>query len=480
MDEDGKKTEICCRCLQLWTSAENLLGNTLLVFLEVLDELGSEGADRVLIRLSITDPSLARIQNLIRNTVASLWNGKVENWKVLVLGVLKGTVVYGVEDGTSVSEWTSLTARGGTSTNPAGVDEPCVGGVFRDLGGEHLCVSHWVESKEGLAEAGGEGGLWLGDTFFGSGHLGGVAGDEVVGDGAGVELGDWWENTRGVAGEEDQVAWVSVGDAWELDVGNIFEWVRSTGVLGEGGVVVVDLSGEFVKDDVLENGTVSDGTKDLWFLFGAEADALGVATTFDVEDTGVGPAVLVVTDQGSLWVGRESGLSSSRETEEDSDVSVLALVGGRVEGEDIVVDWHFVEHDSEDTLLHLTSVLGTKDNHLLLGKVESDGGRGSHASSVLVGWEAAAIVDGPVGVEVLELFGTWSDKHVSHEQGMVGTGTDNSDVDSVAGIPSGVSIDNVDSVTSVQVVDSTFSVDSPCLRLKRLVMGGSCQSRDKL
>jgi len=46
---------------------------------------------------------------------------------------------------------------------------------------------------------------------------------------------------------------------------------------------------------------------------------------------------------------------------------------------------------------------------------------------------------------------------------MVGSSTDDSDVDSVSLVPSCVSIDDIDSVASVQVVDSSFSVDLPDL-----------------
>jgi len=66
-------------------------------------------------------------------------------------------------------------------------------------------------------------------------------------------------------------------------------------------------------------------------------------------------------------------------------------------------------------------------------------------------------------VEVLELFSCGSDKHVAHEKSMVGTSTDNTDADSVALVPSGVTIDNVDAVSRVKVVDGTFAVDFPHL-----------------
>lgn len=46
-----------------------------------------------------------------------------------------------------------------------------------------------------------------------------------------------------------------------------------------------------------------------------------------------------------------------------------------------------------------------------------------------------------------------------HEQSMVGTGADDANLDAVFGVPSGESIKDIDVVSSIQVIDSTLSVD---------------------
>jgi hypothetical protein len=48
---------------------------------------------------------------------------------------------------------------------------------------------------------------------------------------------------------------------------------------------------------------------------------------------------------------------------------------------------------------------------------------------------------------------------------MVGTGADNTDIDAVALVPAGKAIDDVDTIASVEIVDSTLAVDSPDLDL---------------
>ena len=242
-----------------------------------------------------------------------------------------------------------LATGGSTGTDPAGVEEPGIGAVLLDLLREHLGVAHGVEGEEGLSEARREGSLGLGDTLLSTSHLGGVTGDEVVHGLGGGELGAWRKNTTGVACEEDDVLGVAVGNARDLGVLDVLDGVCAASVLGEGSVIVVDNTGGGVEDNVLEDGTELDGVENVGLLLGGETNALGVATALDVEDTSVTPAVLVVTDEGTLGVGGESGLASTGETEEDGNVTVLALVGGRVKGKDIVLDRHLVVEDSEDT-----------------------------------------------------------------------------------------------------------------------------------
>ena len=111
----------------------------------------------------------------------------------------------------------------------------------------------------------------------------------------------------------------------------------------------------------------------------------------------------------------------------------------------------------------LTSILGTKDDHLLVLEVEGNGCRRGHTASVPVGGESTSVVDGVVGLEVLELLLGGTDKHVAHEESMVGTSADDADAYPVALVPAGESIDDVDAVAGVEVVDSTLTVDTPDL-----------------
>lgn len=180
--------------------------------------------------------------------------------------------------------------------------------------------------------------------------------------------------------------------------------------------------------------------------------------------------MLVVTDQLALGVGRESGLASTRETEEDGDIAILALVSGRVKGEDIVLHGHLVEEDSEDTLLHLTGILGAEDDHLLFGKVDRHGGGRGHTLGEAVGGERTGVVDDIVGVEVLELLTARADQHVAHEQSMVGAGADHTNADTVALVPASITINDIDAIAGVEVVNRTLTVDAPDLQKRQSVV----------
>lgn len=187
-----------------------------------------------------------------------------------------------------------------------------------------------------------------------------------------VELGDGRQNASSVAGKEDDVLGVVVGEAGDLGVGDVLDRVGAASVLGEGNIIVVDDASVLVENDVLEDGAVADGVENIGLLLSRETDSLGVATTLNVEDAAVRPAVLVITDQGAVGVSGQGGLASAGKTEEESDIAVLALVGGRVKSENVVLNRTLVKHDGEDTLLHLAGILGTKDDHLLLGEVDGD------------------------------------------------------------------------------------------------------------
>ncbi len=111
------------------------------------------------------------------------------------------------------------------------------------------------------------------------------------------------------------------------------ERVGGARVLGLPRVVEVDHARVVVDDHVLQHGAEARaGLVDLGLGVTRELDRLGVATTFEVEDAVVGPAVFVVADERALGVGGEGRLAGAGEPEEERDVSPRSDVGGAVHG----------------------------------------------------------------------------------------------------------------------------------------------------
>ena len=72
-----------------------------------------------------------------------------------------------------------------------------------------------------------------------------------------------------------------------------------------------------------------------------------------------------------------------------------------------------IVHHAEDTLLHLSGVLGTENDHLHALEVDLDRSGGGHTGREAVGGELAGIVDDEVGfAKVGKFFGSRADEHV--------------------------------------------------------------------
>ena len=66
-----------------------------------------------------------------------------------------------------------------------------------------------------------------------------------------------------------------------------------------------------IDSNILEHCSKLDCIIDLRLFFSAEAHAFCVASTFDVENSLIGPNMLVITDELSISDGTEGSLSGS-------------------------------------------------------------------------------------------------------------------------------------------------------------------------
>jgi hypothetical protein len=76
---------------------------------------------------------------------------------------------------------------------------------------------------------------------------------------------------------------------------------------------------------------------------------------------------------------------------------------------------------------------------------------------------------------MLKILWIWADEHVTHEKSVVGASADDADLDLVLLVPSCESVNDVDAIPGVQVVDGTLAVDSPNLLMHVSVCGADSE-----
>ena len=256
------------------------------------------------------------------------WDAKVEGRKCLVFGCRQFAGMDGIEDGPAEAKGYAM-AGAVFSTGPAGIDEPCIGRVAMYTICKHASVNRRMPDDKGLAEAGREGGRRFTNTVLRSCNLGRVARDKVVLRLLYCQLAYRWQNSKGIAGQQDEILWMSCMTR-DGCIRDVLDWVSAASVFRQRRIRIVDDAGDRIEDDILEDSAEADGGKDLGLLILGQVDALGIAAAFDVEDTIVGPAVLVVANQASVKIGREGRLAGAGEPKEERHVvraCSLVLVG---------------------------------------------------------------------------------------------------------------------------------------------------------
>lgn len=98
-------------------------------------------------------------------------------------------------------------------------------------------------------------------------------------------------------------------EAGHARVGDEVDGVSGPCVFSHGAVREVHLPRVFGEDDVLQHRPKAHGMVDLGLQLGVEVDALGVTSPLDVEDAVLGPAVLVVPNEGPVRVRGQSGFA---------------------------------------------------------------------------------------------------------------------------------------------------------------------------
>ena len=329
------------------------------------------------------------------------------------------------------------------ATGPAGVDEPRGGTRLLEALAEHPGVDAWALRQERCAEAGREGRLWLGHANFGAGQLGGVARQEVVHRLVGCEARDGRQDAVGVGRQQHDRGRRAGALLWH-GARDRADGIRHARVLGDRLVGEVDLACNRIEHNVLDDRAEHFCRRvDLGLGLGGQVDRLGVAATFDVEDAIVGPAVLVVADQGALGIGRECRLAGAGKAEEDGDATIVGDVGRAVHRQDAMLG-QAVVHVREDGLLDLAGVARTADQDLAGGKVERHETGRARAVDFGVGLELRGMENDDFGGVDGDLCRRRVDEHRLCEQDVPGGVANHANCDAVLGVRASEGVEDVD------------------------------------
>ena len=116
-----------------------------------------------------------------------------------------------------------------------------------------------------------------------------------------VKPGDRRQHTEGIGSEEQNMVGMTT-HAGDDRLGDELYWIGSPGIFRVADIAVIRSPGFAIDHYILEHRAKADRMVDLWFLFRGEIDALGVAATFDVENAGRTPAVLIISDKPALRI----------------------------------------------------------------------------------------------------------------------------------------------------------------------------------
>ena len=121
---------------------------------------------------------------------------------------------------------------------------------------------------------------------------------------------------------------------------------------------------------------------------------------------------------------------------------------------------HDVVHQREHAFFHLAGVFGAEDDHFAPLQANVDAGARSHLVRVRIGRELAGVVNHVIGLaEIRQFFGRGPNEHVAHEQRMVSPRANHAHFDPIARIPTGESVDHVQLLARVQIIDRALAVD---------------------
>ena len=264
---------------------------------------------------------ILRIEDFRSNAFELRRDLEAEVRDLLRRSFVDGTAVDGVDNAARILDGDALAIA-----VPARVDEVCLRAIGLYALNKFMRIFRRRQLEEGLTEASGERRRRLRDAALRASQLGREAGEEVILHLFRRQDGNRRQDTESIGCEEDD-ALGSRSSAAVIDKAldralDVIERIRYTRILRDALVGEINLA-ILVEDNVLEECVALDGAEDVRLCILVEVDDLCIAAAFEVEDTIVIPAVLIIADQQALRIRRQRRLARAGEAEEDSRYSSL-------------------------------------------------------------------------------------------------------------------------------------------------------------
>ena len=197
------------------------------------------------------------------------------------------------------------------SAGPTGVDQPAIDMMLGDEIAQQIAIDRGMRGHERRTKTRRERRFRVFQATLGAGHLGCVAREEVIHGLRWIKLGNRRQHAPGIAGQHDDILG-NAGTACHRGIGDEIHRIGAARVLGLGAIIEIRHPGDRIDRDILEQRAepLCRGIN-LRLRLGREANGLGIAATFKIEDTGWRPAMLIVTQQNALRISRKRGLAGA-------------------------------------------------------------------------------------------------------------------------------------------------------------------------
>ena len=189
---------------------------------------------------------------------------------------------------------------------------------------QQLGIYNGIQRHESTSETRREVGNRLLDATLSTSDLSSVSTEEVIHGLLSGQLADRRQHTISITCQEDDGLRMTCHTVL-LVVGNVIDRISHTTILSLAHIIKVKRTIR-TNHHILQQSISLNGIPNIRLLLLRQIDRLGITTTLEVENTIIIPSMFIITNEESLRICRQCSLSSTRQTKEQSTVSILTHI----------------------------------------------------------------------------------------------------------------------------------------------------------